>query len=107
MNVNIVKKKDNKLFNRVEVTAEVVFDGTTPTRQDMRKSISAKLGTDPDLTILREVKTTFGKKLAIVIAHSYQTKDALISTEPEHIRKRHSLVAEVKEANKAQATAKC
>ncbi len=97
MSVNIKSKSDNKLLERKEIEAEVTFGGPTPTRAELRKAISAKAGANPDLMVLREVRNTFGRQAVTVIAHAYSSKETLMRTEPEHIRRREGIGVEKKE----------
>jgi ribosomal protein S24E len=97
MSVDIKSKTDNKLLSRKEIEAEVTFDGPTPKREELRQAISAKIGANPDLTVLREVKNTYGRKAVSVVAHAYSSKETLMQTEPEHIRRRDGVGVEKKE----------
>ena len=97
MSVDIKSKTDNKLLSRKEIEAEVTFDGPTPKREELRQAISAKIGANPDLTVLREVKNTYGRKAVSVVAHAYSSKETLVQTEPEYIRRRDGVGIEKKE----------
>lgn len=96
MNVDIKSKTENKVLDRKEVKAEVAFDGATPKRAELRQAISAKLGANPELVVLREVKNAYGTHSVLVVAHAYESKEVLMSTEPEYIRKRDSIGVEKK-----------
>ena len=100
MSVDIKSKTDNKLLSRKEVEAEVTFDGPTPRREELRQAISAKIGADPELVVLREVRNTFGRKAVSVVAHAYSSREILMQTEPEHIRRRDGIGVEKKEEAK-------
>lgn len=100
MSVNITSKTENKALERKEIQAEITFDGPTPTRDELRKAISVKIGADPDLLILREVNGTYGRKSVTVLAHAYSSKEVLMSTEPEHIRKRDKVGVEAPKEEK-------
>lgn len=100
MSVNITSKTDNKALERKEIQAEITFDGPTPTRAELRQAISVKMGADPDLLVLREVNGTYGRKAVTVLAHAYSSKETLMSTEPEYIRKRDKVGEEASEGEK-------
>ncbi|MBU0532618.1 hypothetical protein KKB44_03935 [Candidatus Micrarchaeota archaeon] len=104
MNVDIKSTVENKLLSRKEIEAEVSYEGATPSRVDIKQSICGKIGANPDLVVLREINTFFGKQMAKIVAHSYENADALANTEPEHIQKRYKVGKEApKEEPKAEA----
>ncbi|MBU0532075.1 hypothetical protein KKB44_01130 [Candidatus Micrarchaeota archaeon] len=96
MNVNIISKIDNKVLERKEIEAEISFDGATPSRNDLKDAISKKVAADVDLTVLREVHSTFGKKTVKVLAHVYSNKETMVGTEPAHLLKRSKVEEEAK-----------
>lgn len=100
MNVNVISKSDNAVLERKEIEAEVSFDGPTPSREEMRKAICAKVGANPDLTVLREVNSSFGKQSVKVVAHAYADKGKMAATEPGYIVKRDKLAEEPKAEEK-------
>jgi len=104
MNVNILSTTENKMLDRTEVDAEVAFDGPTPKRAELKQAVGAKIGANPELMVLREVSTTFGRKSARITAHIYPNKELLMSTEPKHIKIREGLMP--KEEKKAAPAAK-
>jgi len=105
MSVNITSKTDNKLLERKEIEAEITFDGPTPTRAELRQAISVKVGANPDLTVLREVRNTFGRKAVNVVAHAYSNKEILMQTEPEYVRRRDGVGVEEKKEEKPKEEA--
>jgi len=105
MNVNIVSTNDNKLLDRKEVAAEIAFDGPTPKRAELKQAIGGKLGANPELMVLREVSSAFGRKMVRVLAHVYATKEALLVTEPKHIKIREGLLQK-EEKKKAEPAKK-
>jgi len=103
MEVEIISSKDNKLLDRKEINAVVHFEGPTPTRKEIRESVSTKVGLNPDLTILSSMANEFGAKKVRVVAHAYKDVKKLAEVEPEHLRKRDGIgmPAEKKEGEKA------
>jgi small subunit ribosomal protein S24e len=106
MNVNLVHTTDNKLLERKEVEAEVSFDGATPKRADLKSAIGQKIGANPELMVLRRVTNVFGRHSVKVVAHSYASKDALMNTEPVHIKVREGLMPKPEKKKKAAPAAK-
>ncbi len=101
MNVDIKSNVDNKLLDRKEVEAEVSYDGATPSRNELRQAICGKIGANPELVVLREIRTGHGKQSAYVVVHAYSSKESLDKVEPDHMRKRYA-PAEKKEAPKEE-----
>jgi len=97
MNIDIKSKTDNKLLDRKEIEAEVSFVGATPSKADLKQEICGKVGANPDLTILREIRAGYGTQRLRIVAHSYANKESLMAVEPEHIKRRYGLGEKPKE----------
>ncbi|MEW6749339.1 MAG: hypothetical protein AB1295_06560 [Candidatus Micrarchaeota archaeon] len=96
MNVNVLASTDNKLLDRKEIEAEVGFDGATPKRSELKAAVCQKLALSPDMTVLRKVQSSFGRKTVTVTAFSYSSKEALAATEPGYVKKREGMQEEQK-----------
>ena len=92
MEVKIESTKENKLLNRKEIEAYVHFDGATPSRKEIKESISGKIGANPDLVVLCSVVNEFGVKRVRVSVHAYENEETLKKTEAEYMLKREGLV---------------
>ena len=101
MNINIVSTNENKLFDRKEVRAEVAFDGPTPKRAELKQAIGGKIGSNPELMVLRRVESNFGKKAVGVLVHVYATKELILKNEPRYISVREGLAEKKAKAKKA------
>jgi ribosomal protein S24E len=106
MNVNILANTDNKLLDRKEVEAEVSFDAATPKRAELKTAISHKIGANPELVVIRGVSGMFGRKSVKVLAHAYSKKEAMMATEPVHIKVREGLIPKPEKKKKAAPAAK-
>jgi ribosomal protein S24E len=106
MNVDIKSKTDNQLLGRKEIEAEVSYSGATPSRTDLKQAVCGKVGVNPDMTVLRDVQTTYGKQLAKVVLHTYEKMEKLMEVEPEHIRKRDKVGETPKEEPKKEEAPK-
>jgi ribosomal protein S24E len=105
MNINIVSNNDNKLLDRKEVEAEISFSGTTPKRAELKEAVGHKIGANPELIALRQVRSNFGSHSVKVTAYAYSSKEALMATEPLHIKVREGLMAKPEKKKKAKAAA--
>lgn len=103
MNVNIITTTDNKLLGRREIEAEVSFDAATPKRAEIKQAICGKVGANPELMVLRRVSASFGTKAVRVVAHLYPAREALMGTEPVHIRVREGLMPKPEKKKKVAA----
>ena len=103
MNVNIISNNDNKLLERKEIEAEISFAGATPKRLQLKEAVGQKIGANPELMVLRNVTSNFGRHAVKVRVHSYSSKEALISTEPVHIKVREGLMAKPEKKKKVKA----
>lgn len=103
MNVDIKSKTDNQLLGRKEIEAEISYSGATPSRTDLKTAVCGKVGVNPDMTVLRDVQTTYGKQSAKVVLHTYEKMEKLMEVEPEHIRKRDKIGEAPKEEPEKEA----
>ncbi len=106
MNVNLLSTTENKLLDRKEVQAEISFDGATPKRGELKSAVCQKIGANPDLAVLRKVESAFGRKAVRVMMHAYSTKEALMGTEPVHVKVREGLMQKPEKKKAAPAPKK-
>jgi len=90
METNVLSKKENPLFARTEITAEVKFQGKTPSRKEIMGGIADKIGTKPELIAIRKIEQIFGSKELKITAHIYKTKEEMEKTEPKYIFSRNA-----------------
>ncbi|MBT5021667.1 hypothetical protein HOK51_05040 [Candidatus Woesearchaeota archaeon] len=98
MDLKILKERDTPLLSRKRITAMIDFKGSTPSRAEIRASISKKLGSEKELTIIKHIYPRFGSSKAKVIAHIYSEKEEMNSVEPEYLIKKHKVEAPKEEA---------
>ncbi len=104
MDVKVLERKDNPLLERAEVKFRVAYDGATPSRQEVRKKLTAILNSDKSLTVIDGMKTDYGSKTATGYAKVYASEKAL-ENEPKHVMKRN-FPEEKADAKAAEAPAK-
>ncbi|MAG07854.1 hypothetical protein CMO89_00095 [Candidatus Woesearchaeota archaeon] len=100
MNVDIKDKKENQLLHRTEVRAELVYSGKTPSKEEVKKFISGKLSSDPELTVVKKVETVFGLEKANVLVYVYKGKEKLKKVEPKPGKKKKGEKPKAKEEKK-------
>ncbi|MGE0793413.1 MAG: hypothetical protein AB7V77_04525 [Candidatus Woesearchaeota archaeon] len=102
MKLTIKEKKENKALSRTEVLAEVVFEKATPNRLEIQDLIAKEAKSDKKLTIIKTIKTSFGKSSALVTAFIYSNADVMNSIERKSLIEKHKKAEEVK-ADKPEA----
>jgi small subunit ribosomal protein S24e len=104
MDISIKEKTENPLLKRTEVRFTVEFDGATPSRKEVKEKLCAVLNSPPELTIIRELKQSFGSKRLLGRARVYADAEA-VKVEHKHIlmrEKGEKVKKEKKEEKKAE-----
>ena len=53
MKINILSEENKTLLSRIEINAEIEFEGKTPSKEEVRKAIN-ELDTNPNYILLEE-----------------------------------------------------
>jgi len=104
MDISINEKTENPLLKRTEVRFTVEFEGSTPSRKEVREKLCTLLKSSPELTVIREMKQGFGSKKLLGIARVYSDAEAA-KIEHKHIlarEKGEKAKKEKKEEKKAE-----
>ncbi len=89
MKVEIVKKTENPLLQRVEVRFRVEHPGEpTPKRLDVRAQLAPQLGVAEELVVIEKLASTHGRHEASGIARAYSSRERLEDLEPGYLLKR-------------------
>jgi ribosomal protein S24E len=86
--VNILRKHEEPLMSRTIVEAEVAFTGAVPRRQDVKKSLAAKLGAAEDTIVLESIRPIFGQTLAVATVSVYKDKKVMGKLAGKHLADR-------------------
>ena len=93
MNIAVLKKDENRLFNRIEVVARVEHKGgATPKRRELRDAIAKELKTKLELVVIKVVRNLYGVPHSIVKANVYSKQDKMMECEPKYILIRNSII---------------
>ncbi len=95
--MEVIKDFENKLLERKEVIVNIVGDGTTPTRKNIKAELAKKFKAKEDLIIINKINTSYGSRDVSVDASIYTKKEIMSRLTPEHILKRNTFAAEVVE----------
>ena len=101
MEISIRDKKENKLLGRTELTANVSFDKSTPSRKEIREALCASLGVPAEQLVIISVHGSFGTQKAVVSAHTYEAKDGA-KLEGRHLLIRDGLAQKEEKKEKAK-----
>jgi small subunit ribosomal protein S24e len=106
MKLEITTKKENPLIGRTEINATLVYQGTTPSNQDVLQDLAKQLSLKPELIVVKQIKGVFSEQKAIVRAFAYSSTTALSKYEmsTKHLRKLAEEKAK-KEAEKKKSDA--
>jgi len=82
MELKIIDKKDNPLFNRKEIEASISAE-VTPDKQSVKKLISEKLSIVPEAIKLKGIHGKFGSRNFTVKANVYDSIEDKEKIEPK------------------------
>ncbi|MBI2044589.1 hypothetical protein HYT23_00870 [Candidatus Pacearchaeota archaeon] len=78
--LKIISQKENPLFKRKEVEAELTAE-ISPSREDLMSALARKLSSSADAVRIKKVKSKFGSKKFSISANVYQDKETKKSVE--------------------------
>ncbi len=82
MNINNLDKVPNPSLCRVEITADITYEGATPKISDVRASLAQKVSSTEALIVVKHIYSKFGERAARVLAYQYNTEEELKAVEP-------------------------
>jgi|YelNatPaOPRAMG01_1025707.scaffolds.fasta_scaffold06207_8 small subunit ribosomal protein S24e len=92
LKIEILERRDNKLLNRSEIKYRLVHPGEpTPSRQKVREQLSLNLQVPPEVVIVDNQHSKFGKKYTEGYAKVYRAKEDAMLLEPDFILIRNGL----------------
>ena len=109
MQITINEKKVNALLHRVEVSGSIVFEGATPSNNDVAAWLAKELKKDLSLVVVKNIYTGFGSQEATFSAFVYDSASAKDKAEmkTKHLKKKlEEQKKKEEEERKAAAEAK-
>ncbi len=97
MKLEILQERNNPLLRRKELDALIIYESSTPKRDDVRKAVAEKYGVDAERVIVEKMESLFGTRSARAHIHVYDTVEDAKRYERKHILKRHALIEEAKQ----------
>lgn len=89
MDIRILKDKNNALLNRRELDFIVKYEGSTPSRNDVRNKLAAMLNAPLELVVVQRLKTEYGMQEGKGYAKIYENADRMKEVELEYVLKRN------------------
>ncbi len=89
MQIEVTEEDNNTVLNRKELKVKVLHPAGTPSRIDVKNAVAAQLKVSPELVIVDNMKTAFGKKETAAYVKVYGSEDAAREIERDHILKRN------------------
>ena len=90
MQIEVIKEENNKLLNRKQLQIKIQYEAATPARKEVRDKVAADFKIEPERVIIDNMQTAFGKKEATVYVKIYESAEAALQIEQEHILKRNA-----------------
>jgi small subunit ribosomal protein S24e len=89
MEIQILKDKSNGLLNRRELDFIVKYEGSTPSRIDVRSKLAALLNAPLELLVVQRFATEYGMQEAKGYAKLYSDAQRMKEIENEYVLKRN------------------
>jgi ribosomal protein S24E len=83
MDLKIINKKEEPLLSRTRVEAEIVFEKSTPSREEIKSKLAKDVGKDEKLVIVKSIYTKYGLKKATNLSYVYENEESLKRIEPK------------------------
>jgi len=91
MDIRIIKDNKNSLLNRRELDFIVKYEGSTPSRNDVKNKLAAMLNAPLELLVIQRIKTEFGMQEAKGYAKLYEDAARMKEVELEFVLKRNAI----------------
>lgn len=90
MEFEITKQAKVQLLGRERITGFIHFEGNTPSRIEIKKSLAQKIKANEDNVVIRHIYQRYGEHKAKFIAHIYEDQKLMKQLEPENLLKKHN-----------------
>ena len=98
LQINIESKDEKPLMSRTELRGVVAFDGSKPSRAEVRAEIAKAMKTKDENVIVRSLLTAYGDTTADLVAYVYKNAEDAKTITLNHLVKRN--IGEQKEEKK-------
>jgi len=101
MNVKILEQKQEPLLSRTVITADLTFEGATPSKEEVKKVIASQTKADEKLLIIKKITTRYGSTKAQASAYLYDSEEEMKKIEPKDKKAEAAAKKKAEEAKKA------
>ena len=103
MDIEITEKKNNPLFNRMEVHFTINHEGEgTPNREIIRSEIAEKLNVKKENIIINNISSSFGIQKSRGYAKIYSSSKKVETLERKYILKRNQMIQKDKKKDEGK-----
>lgn len=108
MELKIINKKEYPLLSRTKVESEIVFEKSTPSKDEIKSKLGKDLGKDEKLIVVKSVYTMYGLKKCKNLSYVYENEESLkrIEVQKEKKSKKKEAKPEERAAEKPQEAKK-
>jgi ribosomal protein S24E len=97
MELEVLEKRENPLLDREEIKVRIKSD-KTPSRKEVKELVTAKLGTSPELTLIRTIKNKAGTRNFDVEVFVYKNPSVMNVVERTYMLKRNGVIEDEAQA---------
>jgi ribosomal protein S24E len=97
MNVQITIQKHNALMSRKEISAVLTYEKQTPSKEELKKSLSHAMKLDENLMVIKSVYPGYGKQKAQITIYQYDNPEMMARLEPKKKEKKQKQAEATKE----------
>lgn len=90
MKLTIKDQRDNPLLNRKEISADIIFTGSTPSRDAVMNDIASQFKVHADVVEIKKIKTEFGHQKGKILAYVYKdaaSRKEMVKTNKKKLKK--------------------
>jgi|SRR3989338_3267627 len=96
MKINILNEENKPLLSRTEINAEIEFEGSTPSKEEVKKGIAKQKKKNEELVVVKNIYNKFGLNKAKSLIYIYEQKKDMEMIEPKQRKKKEKKKKEAK-----------
>ncbi|MBI4139535.1 hypothetical protein HY483_01090 [Candidatus Woesearchaeota archaeon] len=82
MQITITKEEENKFLERKEITGNLLYQGTTPSKIILTEEIAKRYNAEKNNVVIKNIKTKYGLQEGTISAVVYSNEKAKKRSEP-------------------------
>jgi small subunit ribosomal protein S24e len=101
----IEKERDNKMLKRKELAVSLEFDGATPSREEIKKTLADRFNLKQENLVVVRTSQLYGTKAGSALVHEYHDKEAMKIAQKHMISRPNAKKGKAQPASTATAAA--